>query len=115
MIGPSFRVGAALDAGMPRLRLLGELDLDGTADLRAALAECFARRPDRVVVDMRGLRFCDCAGLNVLLEAKATADSIGTELRMEGACPQVARLFALTGAGGLLYRAGVPRLPPRIA
>ncbi|SHN09507.1 STAS domain-containing protein [Actinacidiphila paucisporea] len=115
MIGPSsFRVDVALDTDVHRLRLVGELDLDGAADLRSALAACFARPSGRVVLDLWGLRFCDCAGLNVLLEAKDTADSIGTELCVEGACAQVSRLFALTGAGGR-FTAGVRSRLPRIA
>ncbi|MEV8536895.1 STAS domain-containing protein [Streptomyces sp. NPDC051211] len=112
MTGPVFQVSTALDANVAGLRLVGALDLDGTAQLRAAVADCFARRPDRVVLDLWDLRFCDCAGLNVLMEAKATADRIGTELRVEGARPQVARLFALTGADEL-FAGGVPRLPRR--
>jgi anti-anti-sigma factor len=110
--GPSFEVGTVLDADVPSLRLAGELDLDGTAQLRAALADCFARRSDRVLVDLRELRFCDCSGLNVLLEARATAEGIGTRLCVEGARAQVARLFALSGADAL-FAESVPRLPPR--
>ncbi|KJY35980.1 STAS domain-containing protein [Streptomyces sp. A1547] len=113
MTGPVFHVSTALDAAnVAGLRLVGALDLDGTAQLLAAVDDCFARRPDRVVLDLSGLRFCDCAGLNVLLEAKATADKIGTELRVEGARTQVARLFTLTGVDEL-FAGGVPRLPPR--
>lgn len=112
MTGPVFQVSTALDADRAGLRLVGALDLDGTAQLLAAVADCLARRPDRVVLDLWGLRFCDCAGLNVLVEAKATADRIGTELRVEGARTQVARLFALTGVDEL-FASGVPRLPPR--
>ncbi len=112
MTGPAFQVRTALDPNVAGLRLVGALDLDGTAQLRAALAVCFARRPERFVLDLRGLRFCDCAGLNVLMEAKATADRIGTDLHVEGARTQVARLFALTGVDDLLA-GGVPRLPPR--
>lgn len=112
MTGPIFHVSTALETDTAGLRLVGALDLDGTAQFLAAIADCFARRPDRVVLDLWGLQFCDCAGLNVLVEAKATADRIGTELRVEGARTQVARLFALTGVDEL-FTGGVPRLPPR--
>ncbi|MEU6758341.1 STAS domain-containing protein [Streptomyces sp. NPDC046685] len=112
MTGPVFQASTALDADVAGLRLVGALDLDGAGQLRAAVADCFARRPDRVVLDLAGLRFCDCAGLNVLMEAKATADRIGTEMRVEGARPQVARLFALTGADDL-FADSTPPLPPR--
>ncbi|MFI8339152.1 STAS domain-containing protein [Streptomyces sp. NPDC085639] len=112
MTGPAFQVSTALDAGATGLRLVGALDLDGTAQLLAAVTDCFARRPERVVLDLRDLRFCDCAGLNVLVEAKAAADGLGTELRVEGARTQVARLLTLTGVDELLADS-VPRLPPR--
>ncbi|MFJ4776626.1 STAS domain-containing protein [Streptomyces sp. NPDC088762] len=112
MTGPLFQVTTALDADVAALRLAGELDLDTAVRLRAAIAECFARRPPRVLLDLWDLRFCDCGGLNVLLEARSVADRIGTEVRMEGACGQVARLFALTGVDEL-FSDGVPRLPPR--
>ncbi|MDX3533765.1 STAS domain-containing protein [Streptomyces sp. MB09-01] len=112
MTGPVFQVSTALDADVAGLRLVGALDLDGTAQLLAAVADCFARQPDRVVLDLSALRFCDCAGLNVLVEAKVTADRIGTDLRVDGARTQVARLFALAGVEEL-FAAGVPRLPPR--
>lgn len=109
---PLFQVSTTLDGDVPGLWLVGELDLDGTAKLRAALDDCFARPSDCVVLNLWGLRFCDCAGLNVLLEAKVTADRIGTELCVEGARVQVARLLALTGADEV-FADSVQRLPPR--
>ncbi|MFD3538485.1 STAS domain-containing protein [Streptomyces sp. NPDC058662] len=114
MTGPAFQVGPAIDADTVRLRLVGALDLEAIARLRVALADCLARRCDRLVLDLRDLRFCDCAGLNVLLEAKAATDRIGADLRVEGADGQVARLFALAGVTEL-FAESVPRLPPRTA
>nr|WSX53784.1 STAS domain-containing protein [Streptomyces sp. NBC_00974] len=107
-----FQVSTALDVDVTALRLVGVLDLDSVAQLRAAVADCWARRSRRVVIDLRDLRFCDCAGLGVLLEARDTADKVGTELCVEGARAQVARLFALTGVDDLIS-GSVPRLPPR--
>lgn len=109
MTGPLFQVQrTALD----RLRLVGALDLTGVAQLRAAVTDCFVGRPDRVVLDLWDLRFCDCAGLNVLLEAKVMADDLAAELRVEGARGQVARVFSLTGADEV-FAHSAPRLPPR--
>ncbi|MFD9575778.1 STAS domain-containing protein [Streptomyces sp. NPDC059982] len=119
MTGPGFHVMTAPDITAPDadaratcLRLVGALDLDGVPQLRTALADCFALRPDRVVLDLWDLRFCDCAGLNVMVEAKATADRSAAELRVEGALAQVARLFALTGVDEV-FADTLPRLPPR--
>ncbi len=110
--GPLFQVSTVFDGNVRGLRLVGELDLEGTERLRAAVAACFSRRSERVVIDLRDLRFCDCAGLNALLDAADTADRIGAELCVKGACAQVARLFALAGADGLCADR-LPRLPPR--
>lgn len=110
--GPSFQIRDLCDENVTGLRLVGALDMDGTANLRAALADCLAQRPARLVLDLGDLHFCDCAGLNVLLEARAAVDRIATELYVEGTRAQVARLFALTGVDEL-FVAGVPRLPPR--
>lgn len=109
---PLFQVSTTLDGDVSSLRLVGELDLDGAAKLRTALTGCLARRSDCVVVNLRGLRFCDCAGLNVLLEAKVAADRIGTELYVEGARGQVARLLVLAGADAS-FADRVRRQPPR--
>lgn len=114
MTGPSFHVSSVPEPDSAGLRLVGALDMDTAGQLRAALDDCFARRCDRVVLDLRDLRFCDCAGLNLLLEARVAADRIGSELCVRGAREQVARLFALTGADGL-FADHVTRLPPRTA
>jgi anti-sigma B factor antagonist len=109
MTGPLFQVQRT---GLDRLRLVGALDLSGATRLRTALTDCFAGGPDRVVLELWDLRFCDCAGLNVLLEARGTADVLATEFRVEGARGQVARLFALTGADEV-FAHSLPRVPPR--
>ncbi|HEY3479992.1 MAG TPA: STAS domain-containing protein [Streptomyces sp.] len=108
MTGPFFQVSTTLGADVCGLRLVGELDLDGTAELRSALADVFSHRSERVVLDLKDLLFCDCAGLNVLLEASVTADRIGSRLSVEGVRDQVARLFSLIGADELL----ADRVPP---
>ncbi|MFI5808251.1 STAS domain-containing protein [Streptomyces sp. NPDC051561] len=110
MTGPLFQVQ---HHGTDRLRLVGSLDLSGAAQARAAVTDRFTGGSDRIIIDLWDLRFCDCAGLNVLLEAKVTADMLAIELCVEGARAQVARLFALTGADEVLLTHSVTRLPPR--
>jgi anti-anti-sigma factor len=111
MTAPVLQI-VTLHGDEPCLRLIGELDLDSAALLRAAVADCLAPRPARVVLDLRDLHFCDCAGLNGLLEGRAAADRIGVALALEGVCGQVARLFALTGADTVFAGSG-HHLPPR--
>ncbi|MYS20106.1 RNA polymerase sigma-B factor/anti-sigma B factor antagonist [Streptomyces sp. DvalAA-14] len=113
MTAPALQVRAECAAPVSTLALIGELDLDGAAQLRAALADCYARRPRRVLLDLRDLWFCDCAGLNVLLEAAVSARGLGAELRLENVRPQVARLFTLVGVDEV-FATDRQRLPPRI-
>jgi anti-anti-sigma factor len=110
---PAFQARTEFAAARATLTLTGELDLDGAPRLHALLADCLARHPRLLVVDLWDLLFCDCAGLNLLLEAKATAKARGVELEVEGVRGQVDRLFALTGAHEV-FASGGRQLPPRI-
>lgn len=79
-----------------RLRLCGELDLDGLEELDVALPD-----PDRLVellvVDLSGLDFIDCAAVGRL---RRTVDQIsrrGGSVRLVGACGQTARVLDSVG------------------
>ena len=50
--------------------LAGELDLYNAQAVREALLECCAEGPDRLVVDLSGVRFIDSTALGVLIEAR---------------------------------------------
>ncbi|WP_374706951.1 STAS domain-containing protein [Catellatospora sp. TT07R-123] len=85
------------------IRLRGELDLmtaDGVAvGLRAAI-DTAVRRHARL--DLAQLRFMDARGLAVLLGAAAYARTRCSRWDVVGACAQVARVIAVTGAGRAL-------------
>ncbi|MFI9270944.1 STAS domain-containing protein [Kitasatospora sp. NPDC052896] len=90
--------------GAPGSRVLvlhGELDHDTADVLREALDGCLAAAPARILLDFADLRFCDSTGLNVLLRARLAARESGREVELCGLGPQVARLFEITGAGGV--------------
>jgi anti-sigma B factor antagonist len=50
--------------------LAGELDLYNAHEVREALLECAAEAPDRLVVDLSGVKFIDSTALGVLIEAR---------------------------------------------
>jgi anti-sigma B factor antagonist len=50
--------------------LAGELDLYNAHEVRDALLECCAESPDRLVVDLSGVKFIDSTALGVLIEAR---------------------------------------------
>jgi anti-sigma B factor antagonist len=51
------------------VRLQGELDLYNADKLREALLTCCAEQPDRLVIDLAGVKFVDSTALGVLVEA----------------------------------------------
>jgi anti-sigma B factor antagonist len=57
--------------GAAVVSLAGELDLYNAEDVRAALLECCADAPERLVVDLAGVSFIDSTALGVLIEARS--------------------------------------------
>ena len=63
-------------AGIERLdgavivSLAGELDLYNANTVRDALLECCAESPERLIVDLSGVKFIDSTALGVLIEAR---------------------------------------------
>ncbi|WP_427167258.1 STAS domain-containing protein [Streptomyces sp. C1-1] len=96
------------------LTLAGEIDLESAPLVRTALERCLHDGIRTVDVDLTPVTFCDCSGLNVLLDAaQKTADAGGT-LRLHHPPPTLVLIIALTGCGFLLLGAppGHPA-PPR--
>jgi anti-anti-sigma factor len=59
-------------------------------------------RPKSLCLDLTSVSFCDCAGLNVLLEVRMSILLAGADLAVEGIGTQLARLLSLIGAGDIL-------------
>ncbi|MGH3054061.1 MAG: STAS domain-containing protein [Gaiellaceae bacterium] len=51
--------------------LAGELDLYNAEEVRGALIEACAGEPEKLVVDLQGVRFIDSTALGVLIEARS--------------------------------------------
>ena len=83
--------------GVPVVTAPAEIDATTADQLRTVLLHSAARGHATVVVDMTRTRFCDSAGLTVLVRAHRRAVAEGGELRLvipaDGA---VARIFAIT-------------------
>ncbi|MEZ0070444.1 anti-anti-sigma factor [Streptacidiphilus sp. MAP12-20] len=96
--GERFGVEESLEAGEAVLRLWGELDHDSAPMLRAALGRCAEAGAALVLVECSQLAFCDSTGLNVLLEARTTAQERGARIELVALPGKVARVFEITGA-----------------
>ena len=85
-------------ASVPVVAAPEELDITNAPQLEPALAEAAANGRGSFVVDMSRTRFCDSAGLHVLLAAHKRARAAGGGLALAIAGEAVLRLFELTGA-----------------
>lgn len=82
--------------GVPVVTAPAEIDATTAGQLRTVLLHSQARGQATVVVDMMRTRFCDSAGLTVLVRAHQRAVAAG-ELRLViAAGSAVARVFAIT-------------------
>ncbi|MFG2376713.1 ANTAR domain-containing protein [Streptomyces sp. NPDC048504] len=82
-----------------------EIDIDTEHTVRRALRLALARSPEGLDLDLAGVGFCDCAGLNVLLSVRRIALAEGKALGVRAASAGVERLFALTDASSLFSHA----------
>jgi len=78
------------------LALGGELDLASAPALEQLLDDAGEIAVDRVEVDLSGLRFSDCAGLHVLLNAHRRLRGNSQKLVLRRGPRAVQRLFELT-------------------
>ncbi|MET9609367.1 STAS domain-containing protein [Streptomyces sp. NPDC006512] len=90
-------------SGLPvRACVSGEIDFHNAAALREILLIALTSHRCTLLVDMRSVTFCDCAGLNALLTARLAALRAGRSLRVTAASRPVERLFRLTATRSLL-------------
>jgi anti-sigma B factor antagonist len=82
--------------GVPVVVAPEEIDIVSAAPLRAALLEA-AQGQAAIVVDMIQTRFCDTAGLHVLVLAHKRALAEGGQLRLVTSDANLLRILAITG------------------
>lgn len=75
----------------------GELDM-GAEWLQPELYDALDRSATGVDLDLGEVRFCDCGGLNVLLDLRREALDQGKTITVRVCSPAVGRLLDLTGA-----------------
>jgi anti-sigma B factor antagonist len=88
--------------GVPVLAAPEEIDITNAPRLRSALLEAAAHGHGTLVADLSYTRFCDSAGLHILLAAHKHARAEGGELLLVLHSTPVLRMFAITGADRLI-------------
>jgi anti-anti-sigma factor len=93
------RQAASLDVSVrpgPVVTINGEIDMQSGPHLRDQLLGIIRRHGARLALDLTGVTFIDCAGINVLLAVRRRAQLEGGSLRVLRASPHVRRIIALT-------------------
>jgi len=94
----SLRISADLAPGGAVVTLAGELDVATAPAVEATCLDMLDAYPSpQVVVDVAGLFFCDCAGLNALLHVHRAALARGGWVRLCRASPGLRKVLAITG------------------
>jgi len=90
---------ASLDVSIrpgPLVAISGEIDIASGPQLRDQLLSVIRRQGARLTLDLAGVTFIDCVGINVLLAARRRALLEGGSMRVLRASPHVRRVIALT-------------------
>lgn len=92
--------------GTACLSVCGELDWVSVPELRRALDQAVREGLADVDLDLSGLRFCDAAGLGVLVDVYRTLATAGRSLRLVNVGGRLRRVFAMGGVEYLLEPPG---------
>ena len=87
---------------LARITLHGELDIATAPALGAAVRPLAEAGGAHLVIDLAGLRFCDCAGLTLFVRWQSWTALTGGSLRLVAPPRIVRRLLTLTGTLDLL-------------
>ena len=79
------------------VEIRGEIDIQSAPELRDELLRVIRRYGPRLALDLAGVRFMDCAGLNVLLATRRRARLEQGSVRIVRTSPQVLRMISLLG------------------
>ncbi|MGX1885806.1 STAS domain-containing protein [Streptomyces sp. NPDC055287] len=98
-----FGVCSTTTGGSTTVFVAGEIDFQTSPQLGTMFAAVLSHHGPRTKIDLSQVSFCDCAGLNVLLQARAQATDAGTRFSLTGPVPPaVDRLFHATGTSAVL-------------
>jgi len=86
----------------------GELDLGTAEQLQETLTTAIAEAAGPIVLDLTDLRFCDSAGLAVLVKAHNTLSDQGRRLVLARPTTAVSRVLELSGLDQVIATAPSP-------
>ncbi|OEJ93377.1 STAS domain-containing protein [Streptomyces thermolilacinus] len=81
----------------PVLAVSGELDYTSAPELRALVAGVTLRPGQRLVLDLRGMEFCDSSGITAMIAARGHALDAGADIALAAVPPHTLRVLRLVG------------------
>jgi anti-sigma B factor antagonist len=98
----TYACSAASQAALPGsdyaiVVLPAEIDIANASRVSADLLAAIGAGDSVIIADLSGCSFCDCAGVEALLDAAARAVLAGAQLRPVAKARAVLRVFELTG------------------
>ena len=81
----------------PVVEICGEIDIQSAPQLRDELLRVVRRHGPQLALDLAGVTFLDCAGVNVLLATRRRARLEGGWVRVTQASPRARRTISLLG------------------
>src|SRR4051794_34643197 len=97
--GTDLAISAISGDGSAVVRLAGELDLSTASRAEQALVGELEPGAHTLVVDLRGLEFCDAAGIRVFVRTRRRAQEVGAEVRLVHPNRLVRRVLEITELG----------------
>jgi anti-sigma B factor antagonist len=82
-----FSAHVGVEGGTTLVTFMGELDLSGVVQARAALEQARRRGPGDVVVDLAALSFIDAGGIGALVDAAHVLQADGSRLLLRSPSP----------------------------
>jgi len=98
-------------SGQPRMRVLGDCNIYGASELKAALLSSLQEQPE-LELDLASVTEFDSAGMQVLMAAKNFARAAGQELRLHNHSAAVLELIEIYDLASWL---GDPLIVPAAA
>lgn len=92
------RLRSRREGGTHVVSARGELDLASSQALARELVAAGASDADRILLDLSGLTFIDCAGLRVILSMEARSGDRPGRFLIQRGPPNIQRVFAVTSA-----------------
>ncbi|CBG75038.1 ANTAR domain-containing protein [Streptomyces sp. LBUM 1478] len=89
----------------------GDLELGTDDQLRRGLRDSLARSAEGIDLDLAGVGFCDCSGLNALLSIRQEAMEHAKTATIRSISPAAQRVFSLTDTLSLFSPPGPPEGP----